>query len=323
MQTVLLRFSAISFHSIAPAGFLTVGAKTHINVMKYTVSLWVGWVVACHDPKASLDRNAIVLDDAPKVIEMVRADLKHHEEGLLQLAQKLGPGFDLLPERKEKELRLAMRILLKPPKGIQSLYASPRTFVASVDTTGQVICRDSEPDRLRGFKLSDVSKAVKHLLAGENFQHEIIELPNPEDAGKPSVVWLMGAPVYQPETHQISGAVVLGIPLWRYAQRITKQLQVNHLSEKEMIVWAYLMRGNRLHHFGTPPDLDKMIPKPETIAAGLARSKGGFTGQFNQFNRWYAYGVLPLTAMTENTAPGENSVGENSLKVIIVRSKSK
>ena len=56
------------------------------------------------------------------------------------------------------------------------------------------------------------------------------------------------------------GAVLTGIPLWRLSQRLTKQLQLDHVSEKGAILWVYVYQGDKLHHFGTPPDLDTMVP---------------------------------------------------------------
>ena len=41
---------------------------------------------------------------------------------------------------------------------------------------------------------------------------------------------------------------------------------------------------------------------PAARKAGLASSPGGFTGEFMQFGRWYAYGVLPLAMLGPDLA---------------------
>jgi hypothetical protein len=93
---------------------------------------------------------------------------------------------------------------------------------------------------------------------------------------------------------EIVGAVVAGIPLWRMAQRLGRQLQAERAEEDGVILWVYAYKGDELHHFGTPPDLDTVVPDAATRRAGLERSPGGFTGEVQQFGRWYAWGVLPV-----------------------------
>ncbi len=40
-----------------------------------------------------------------------------------------------------------------------------------------------------------------------------------------------------------------------------------------------------------------MVPDAAARRAGLTTSAGGFTGDFMQFGRWYAYGVLPVRTL--------------------------
>jgi hypothetical protein len=100
---------------------------------------------------------------------------------------------------------------------------------------------------------------------------------------------------------KVVGGVLTGIPLWRLSQRFTKQLQLDHVSENGAILWVYVYRGDKLHHFGTPPDLDTVVPDAAARTACLAKSPGGCTGEVAQFGRWYAWGVLPLKLLGPDT----------------------
>jgi hypothetical protein len=99
----------------------------------------------------------------------------------------------------------------------------------------------------------------------------------------------------------VVGGALTGMPLWRVAQRLTKQLQLDHASEKGVILWVYLVRDGKMHHHGTPPDLDSAIPNVASQRAGLAESPGGYTGEFLQFGRWYAFAMVPLRRLGADT----------------------
>ncbi len=77
-------------------------------------------------------------------------------------------------------------------------------------------------------------------------------------------------------------------------------MQVEHADDQMLVLWAYVYKGDRLFHFGTPELVDPMIPDGATRAAGLEGSPGGFTGQFQLNTRWYAYGVLPVPSIGED-----------------------
>jgi hypothetical protein len=96
----------------------------------------------------------------------------------------------------------------------------------------------------------------------------------------------------------VVGAVVIGIPLWRMAQRMSRQLQMEHLGDDgPAVLWVYLYRGDKLHHHGTSPDLDQLVPDAAARKSGLAKSPGGFTGGVVQHSAWYGYGVRPLRVL--------------------------
>jgi len=65
---------------------------------------------------------------------------------------------------------------------------------------------------------------------------------------------------------------------------------------------VYVLHAGKLHKFGTPPDLDSILPTPKALGASLAQSPGGFTGELFQFGRWYGYGVLPVRVLGADTA---------------------
>jgi hypothetical protein len=101
----------------------------------------------------------------------------------------------------------------------------------------------------------------------------------------------------------IVGAVVAGIPLWREAQRLSRQMRVDHAPEIEqgLTLWAYLYKGDRIFYGpDAPPELNDVLPDAATRTEGLARSAGGFTGQFQAFRRWYGFAVVPTPGIAED-----------------------
>jgi hypothetical protein len=111
---------------------------------------------------------------------------------------------------------------------------------------------------------------------------------------------------------EVVGALVLGIPLWRMQQRLSKQLQMEDAGkvgqagedgkkqQQGAVIWVYLYRGDELHSHGTPRDLDQVVPNGAARHAGYAKSPGGFTGEVQQFNYWYGYGVRPLRILGDD-----------------------
>jgi hypothetical protein len=100
---------------------------------------------------------------------------------------------------------------------------------------------------------------VRDALAGKE-GYEVGEFQSLNEGGEPSVTIVLAAPArYQDE---IVGAMVLGIPLWRLQQRISKQLQSEEAGKEDRssVLWAYIYRGDELHKHGTPRDLDTLVP---------------------------------------------------------------
>jgi hypothetical protein len=258
--------------------------------------------LACGDDGAPHARRVVREQHATEVRAIVREDIRKHLVGVAAAGDRVAPGFVVEdPKLRGTQMRTALRLLTKPPRGIPELIASARTFTAAIEPSGIVLATDAKPDidRMTGADLGKQFALVRQALAGET-GYAVDQFPPVEKGAEGSVSLLFAAPSRR--AGKIVGAVLTGIPLWRLSQRITKQLQLDHVSEKGVILWAYLVRGDKLHHFGTPPDLDSMLPSTKDRAAGLAKSRGGYTGEFLQFGRWYAYGVLPLPSLGPDVA---------------------
>jgi hypothetical protein len=252
-------------------------------------------LLACGDEGAAHARSVLRQVHAVEVQKLVRGDIANHLTGVRAAGERIAAGF-ATPEPKARavQMRTALRLLTKPPRGIPELIVSARTFTAAVEPSGVVLATDAKEERDRMTGVALPFAVVRDALAGQA-GYAVDQFPPLEEGAPGSVSLLFAAPARKDGA--TVGAALAGIPLWRLAQRLTKQLQLDHVSEKGVILWVYLVRGEELHHFGTPPDLDTMIPSAPQRAAGLARSPGGFTGEFFQFGRYYAYGVLPLSAL--------------------------
>lgn len=251
-------------------------------------------LVAC-DEGAQPCQRAIIQEHAPRVREIVREDVARGVSGVEQAATKLARGFVLEDhERRATEMRTALHLLRQPPRGIPELMISPISFLAAVDADGIVIARDAEPDPMAGFDAREAFGVVRRALEQGESGYALESFPNilPDQPASQTVLYV--APARR--DGRIVGAVLAGTPLWRTAQRATRQIQAEHAEELRngAILWVYLYREDQLHHHGTPADLDTVVPDAAARAAGLERSPGGFTGELAQFGRWYGYGVFPL-----------------------------
>jgi hypothetical protein len=264
------------------------------------IQLWLfGCVLlaaACGPSGAPAARKTVRMEHAPRVAAVIREDMARHRTGLQRAADRIAAGFVKVEgEQQEREIRQVLKLLRSPKKGVQELVISPLSFIAAVGKDGKVIARDVEPDQMKGMDLGKLFPSVKSALGGEQAQ-EVGEFASLNKGGKPSVTIILASPArYRGE---VVGALVLGIPLWRMQQRLSKQLQMEEAGKKPgVVLWVYLYRGDELHHHGTPRDLDLLVPDGKTRKAGLARSAGGFTGDAQQYGYWYGYGVMPLPSL--------------------------
>lgn len=228
----------------------------------------------------------------PSLAKALRDDIDRHLVGVQRAADRIAPGFAVPdPATREHQVRVALKKLRVPPRGVMELVASPMSFMAAVDASGVVVARDAEPDQMKGMNLAEQFPVVRRALSGSR-GYALSEFASLERGGEPSVTILFAAP--SRAQGRVVGAIVVGIPLWRLQQRMTKQLQVETAGEPGTIVWAYVYRGDKIFHHGTPPDLDQVVPNLAARRAGLASSPGGYTGEMSQFDVWYGFGVMPL-----------------------------
>lgn len=269
-----------------------VGARAGLTAVSALMLL----LAACDGEHAAPARAKIRGSDGPRVAQIILDDLQRHREGLRHAAALIAAGFvKVAGEQQEQELRQVFKLMRSPKRGVPQLVISPLSFIAAVGPDGVVIARDSEPDAMKGMQLGEMLPVVKRALAGDE-GYQIGEFPSLEEGGTPSVTLVMAAPSRRGD--RVVGALVLGIPLWRWQQRLSKQLQAEASGSKQgVVLWVYLYRGAELFHHGTPRDLDLLVPDAATRAAGLKASPGGFTGEVNQFGYWYGYGVRPLRVL--------------------------
>jgi hypothetical protein len=259
--------------------------------------------IACGPDGAPNARKVVRETHAREVKRLVTEDVQRHLVGVEKAADRIVRGFAVADStERETQMRTALRLLTKPPRGIPELIASARSFTAAIEPSGVVLATDApkDRDRMTGVNLGDEFQLVKDALAGKT-GFAIDQFPAIEKDTEGSVSLLFAAP--SRKDGQVIGAVLTGIPLWKLSQRLSKQLQVDHAPElKEgAVIWVYVYREAKLHHFATPPDLDTLVPDAAARKAGLAKSAGGFTAEVAQYGRWYAYGVLPLRVLVPDT----------------------
>jgi hypothetical protein len=252
---------------------------------------------ACSAEGAPHARAHVHNEHAPRVQALVLDTLSRHANGLTHGADRIAAGFVRVSgEQQESDMRQVLKLLRSPKKGISELVISPMSFLAVVDKDGKCIARDGDADndKMRGMNLAKQFPSVRAALDGKAGL-EVGEFASTEQGGKPSVTIMMAAPAHY--QGQVVGALVLGIPLWRLQQQLSKQLQMELAGKDRVVVWVYVYRGDELHHHGTPPDLDKLVPDAAARQAGLAKSPGGFTAAVQQYGFWYGYGVRPLRVL--------------------------
>ncbi len=255
-------------------------------------------LAGCDSDQGHHEQTQILHDDQPAVLRIVRQDLDRGVVGVRKAADMMARGFLVEdPARQEREIRSVLRRVQEPPHAIDELMVSPISFVAAVGTDGKVIARDAEPDAMRGFDLARAAPVVRRALEGHG-GYALSELPSANETDPPSVTVIFAAPARH-DGHVV-GAIAAGLPLWRLGQQITNQFQLEHAREirNGELIWALMYRGDTFHeHAGFPPDLRTLAPHEAARASRLAASPGGYTGELEQFGRWYGYGVLPLPSI--------------------------
>ncbi len=251
-------------------------------------------LAGCEDSAAVARTQSQLRDvDSPRVQALVEQDLANHQAGVVKAADKLAPGFSVSdPEKREAQVRAALRILQEPKRGIDEFVASPMSFLAAVGVDGVVIARDRDPDRMKGQDFKSRFEPVAQALGGTpstglgEFYAEDPDAPS-------SWSILFAAPSLR--DGKVVGAVLAGIPLSRLAQRLSRQFRVEQKAGAP--VWVYLFKGNRLFHWDTPPEVDALVRDPVARAKALAASPAGYTEQVRLQGELQVYGVFPLALL--------------------------
>lgn len=257
-------------------------------------------LVGCSPNDAAEERRTIREHHLPDAISWVREDLARASTGVASAAQQYAPVFELPDaETRERRLRQALHGARRPPRAIPEFVPSPITFLVAIGTDGVVIARDAEPDSLRGQDFGGRYPVVAEALSQQRRGRGLAEFVAEEGDAR-SVSVLFAAPARH--EGRTVGAVAAAMPLWSIAQRITRQLRGNHAAdiERGVAIWAYVYEGEHIHHRGTPPDLDLLVPNQEARNAAFAERPNGYTGMITLFGRNYGYGVVPMPSLGED-----------------------
>lgn len=259
-------------------------------------------LLGCDSEQGRNERRKIHERDMPAVQRLIRQDLERAMQGTREAGDRFARGFLVEdPAQREREIRQVLRMLRNPRRtqAIPGLMTTPVSFIAAVGADGKVIARDTEPDPMRGFDIADAAPIVRQALRGES-GYALSSLPSLEEDGLPSVTILFAAP--SRHDGEVVGAIVSGLPLWRLTQQMSRQLQLDEADAVSggELVWALVLEGDEQHyHGGFPPDLRELVPNATIRQQGLSESPGGFTGEVQQYGRWYGYGVLPVPTIGE------------------------
>lgn len=256
--------------------------------------------ISCGKSGAANARRQIRETHLPEVVRILNEDIARHEVGLRKIAQRIVPGFAVEdPATRERQMRAALHHLHTPPRGVQEIMSSPLTFLAAVDPQGIVITRDAEPDRLKGMNFGQIFPVVANALRNSREGHAVGELPGIDQGTPGTKYWIFAAPSMRDGV--VVGAIVVGIPLWRLEQRVSRQLKLDHVSEQSLILWTYIYQGDELYYQqAAHPELDEIVPDARVRREGLQRSPGGFTTEGVLYGRTYAFGVVPMPILGEN-----------------------
>jgi len=260
--------------------------------MAFLLSLLL--LAGCED-SAGVARTQTQLRDVdfPRVRALVEQDLANHQAGVVKAADKLAPGFAVSdPEKREAQVRAALRILQEPKRGIDEFVASPMSFLAAVGLDGVVIARDRDPDRMKGQDFKSRFEPVARALGG-TASTGLGEFYAVDPDAPSSWSILFAAPSLR--DGKVVGAVLAGIPLSRLAQRLSRQFRVEQKAAAP--VWVYLYKGERLFHWDTPPEVDALVRDPVARAKGLTVSPAGYTEKTRLQGELQVYGVFPLALL--------------------------
>jgi len=236
----------------------------------------------------------------PEIHKILAADRQKYFRGLAKVAEKIAPAMALESTLRQAQLNKELSRAYKPPRGSPELFSAPFSFLAALDAQGIVIARNGKDNGLIGMALKERAQQLAPIFGGQTELSAFAKLKDAEQDARASALWLFAVPVLWEQKN--AGAVAMGIPLWRLAQRIDRQLKVDHSTERDLVTWIYVLEGGHWHHFGTPPELDARLPNPMKMQAKLRAQPQGFTAHLEFFGRHYGYGVYPLAEIGPSVA---------------------
>ena len=285
-----------------------LGVMRSTRWMVAVVVLVVGPLGAgCEPEGAPGARKALLEQHVPRVKEILREDREKHWEAIQEAASRLAPGFGVEDaDSREAQMRVALRRVQELPRGIAGLVVSPISFLAVADARGVVIARDLDDgdDTMQGQDFAERFAPVAAALESGTPQMGLVSFENEGD--DPSVnrsSWLFAAPARR--GGEVVGAVVAGIPLWREAQRLSRQLRVELAPQIEggLIIWTLMLDGEQLIvPPGAPTEVTSELPDGAALRRRLEGSDGGFTSEMQAFGKWYGYAVVPAPTVGEGVA---------------------
>ena len=160
-------------------------------------TLFLLWLTACGPDGAPNARKLIREKHADEVKTILLEDIKRHLRGVEAAAHRLVPGFAVEdPTLRESQLRTALRLLTKPPRGIPELVASARTFTAAVAHDGMVLATDAkdENDRMTGVNLREPFSVLREALEEKRVGYAIHQFPSIKAGVEGSISLLFAAP---------------------------------------------------------------------------------------------------------------------------------
>jgi|GEM_PF-1187984 len=279
--------------------------RAHQIIVIGALALVAGPLAGC-DGNARPAQASIHQEHMGVVAQLLRTDRAEHRVGIRSAAERLAPGFVATddPEQRERQMRYALRYVQEPPRGVPEFIVSPMSFLAVVGRDGVIIARDgrAEDDHMKGQNYAERYETVRRALEEGRPGYELAEFPSSEEGGESSYSMLFVHPSRR--NGEVVGAAIAGIPLWREAQRLTRQLAIDHADQNGLIFWVYIYKGDQLFHYGTPEGVDAEMNDGAAAsaqrAAGLATSPGGYTSDVLIQGRWFAYGVLPIPSLGED-----------------------
>ena len=234
----------------------------------------------CGPDGAPNARKVIRETHAAEVKHLVVDDIDDHLVGVKAAGARVAPGFAVVdPKRRESQMRTA----LAPADQATARHSSADRLGAHVHRSRRAERRRARHRRQRGARPHDRGRPREAVRAGaqrSGGQRRATRWTRFLRSKRgPRAAFRCCSRRLRAKDGKVVGAVLTGIPLWRLSQRLTKQLQLDHVSEKGAILWVYVYQGDKLHHFGTPPDLDTMVPDAAGAKGRPGREPGRLHGR--------------------------------------------